>query len=88
MTADLTNAATLLTALHEVLERDILDENHMSREPLMRYLNTQLTALYESGLVTPSQVAAHGTVDEMRRELIYSLYGADTALELALAGQF
>lgn len=92
MTVDLTNVATLLTALREVLERDVSQQHHMPREPLreplMDYVNIQLSALYESGLVIPSQVAAYGSVDEIRRELIYSLYGADAAIKLATTGQF
>lgn len=86
MTTDLTNIATLLTALRGVLGRDVLNKSSMCRERTMRYVDTQLEALSASGLVVPSQVNGYGVVGEMRSELVHSLYGSDTATRLALAG--
>ncbi|MDH6245498.1 hypothetical protein [Mycobacterium sp. OTB74] len=92
MAIDLTDTATLLTALRCVLEQNVPNQSDNSREDTVRFIDAQLDALHATGMVAPAQVGGRSSaVNKKRtllaRALVQSLYGDDTVSTLRRAGQ-
>lgn len=84
---DLTEAATLLTALRDLLELDPLDGRSPFRERTVEYVREQLDAVLASGRADRTQVTAYGADREVRSDLAHALYGSNVAANLARVGK-
>lgn len=85
---DLTDIATLLTALRDLLTSDLLDARSPFQGNAVELVTNALDDLTASGLVQADQVTNYNADQEVRSDLAHALFGSERCAQWARTGKF
>lgn len=82
-----TQAATILTALRDIVEADLLDADSLFRDRSVEAISNSIQALIETGQADPTQIDTYNSVKEFRSDFVHALVGKDRVVQLQRAGR-
>lgn len=85
---DLTDVATLLTALRDLLDKDLIDARSPFKGDAVGLVDDALDDLRASGLVQADQVTNYAADRGVRGDLAHALFGAERCRQAVNSGKF